>query len=1298
MRYGVLGPLEVRDGERPVEVRGAKQRALLAVLLLHGNRVVSTGGLIDALWQDDPPETAAKALQVYVSQLRKLLGKERLLTRPPGYLLSVADGELDRDEFDALVRRARGASPAEAAGTLREALALWRGPPLADFVFDRFAQAEIARLEEARLAVVEDRLDIALSLGRHREVIGELEALVGEHPLRERLRAQLMLALYRSGRQAEALSAYQDARRALVDGLGIDPGRRLRELEQAILRQDPSLEIGVDADAERATPARREPPPPPAAGRERKLATVLFAELAAGTGQESDPERTRATVETLCDAMTEEVARAGGRVERLTGTAAIAVFGLPAAQEDHARRALHAALAMRARFAAVVGDEHAVGIGVDTGEVVLEETSEGRFLATGHSVSAAARLAEVSRPGEVLVGGRTVAAARGAFEFARPRSATGRAGGTTVAPRALLRAAAAGSTPARSVLRRAFVGRERELELMRGVYRHVVDHGEPHLVTVVGEAGIGKTSLVRELTEWLAHRSPEPLLRSGRCLPYGRGITYWPLGEILRQHLGLIESDPPETVRERLAGDAILGLTLGLDVAAGLHPLAAREELHAAWAGLLERLAAARPVVVVVEDVHWAEQPLLDLLARLLRDVSGPLLLVITARPEGIDGRGPRGVSHRRTTQLWLDPLALDETGQMVEQLLGPEVPARLRRLLVEQADGNPFFVEEIVAALVDRRYLVRDNGSWRLRDLPARLSVPDSIESLLAARLDLLGPAEKQALQAASVIGRVFWAGPVAALVDGADFDLGVLVERDLIRRRPVSSFAGEREFGFKHALTRDVAYESLPKEVRARLHAAFAAWIERAGGGRDEHAPLLAHHYAESVRPEDVDLCWPNGGPDLDALRDKARTWLRRAAEQARAKYALDEQASLLRAAVELEQSDAGRVALWREIAQAHALNYDDAAFKDAIASAVELTTDERARMECYGDYVFQCSLRWQQELDRPRIDEWSRVVLERSGDGSRARAQALVARAVCHPEEAESAAREAEAIAARLDDVELRSYALYIRADVALAAADYGEAQRVAEERLRMLDRVDDPDHRADACWAALPAFLGSGRFADARRIAQRHDEITERLTPHHRLHGVAVLLEVEQLAGDWERIRELRPRAEESVDKSTTRCLHNRLALLTCALASAYLGDDAEARRLEARSEESGIDNYGRTESLIWLALHRGDLAAVERALAELERPAKSFLRSRKLAPVAARLDALAALGRRQTLESEAPPLVRPGTYVEPFALRALAVVRDDEQLARQAVERFEAMSLHWHAGQTLAALAGARRAR
>jgi DNA-binding SARP family transcriptional activator len=245
MEYRILGPLEVLDDGRPLALGGTRQRALLAVFLLHPNEVVSTDRLLDDLWGEHPPESGPKAVQVAVSQLRKALqatpdGDGVLVTRAPGYVLRVRDGELDRERFDRLVERAsEEPDPKTRAAMLREALELWRGPPLADLTYEPFAQPAIARLEEARLAALEERIDADLALGRHSALVGELDELVARHPLRERLRAQLMLALYRSGRQADALAAYQEGRRTLIDGLGVEPGLDLRKLQKQILDHDP---------------------------------------------------------------------------------------------------------------------------------------------------------------------------------------------------------------------------------------------------------------------------------------------------------------------------------------------------------------------------------------------------------------------------------------------------------------------------------------------------------------------------------------------------------------------------------------------------------------------------------------------------------------------------------------------------------------------------------------------------------------------------------------------------------------------------------------------------------------------------------------------------------------------------------------------------------------------------------------------------------------------------------------------------------------------------------------------------
>jgi len=254
MEFRILGPLEVIGDGRPLSIGGVSQRALLALLLLHANEVVSSDRLLDELWTGEPPASGVAALQVRISQLRKALGAEaeRVETKPPGYVLRIGPGELDLARFSQLVEEADGSDPAAAAERLREALALWRGAPLADFAYESFAQSAIGRIEELRLTALERRIDADLALGCHAELVGEVEGLVAQHPLRERLCGQWMLALYRSGRQAEALGAYQAARRALVDGLGIEPSPALQELEQAILRQDPELDLARTPALERS--------------------------------------------------------------------------------------------------------------------------------------------------------------------------------------------------------------------------------------------------------------------------------------------------------------------------------------------------------------------------------------------------------------------------------------------------------------------------------------------------------------------------------------------------------------------------------------------------------------------------------------------------------------------------------------------------------------------------------------------------------------------------------------------------------------------------------------------------------------------------------------------------------------------------------------------------------------------------------------------------------------------------------------------------------------------------------------
>jgi class 3 adenylate cyclase len=1030
---------------------------------------------------------------------------------------------------------------------------------------------------------------------------------------------------------------------------------------------------------------------------ERKLATVVFADLVGSTelGGSQDPERTRAMLERFYDAMATEIETAGGTVEKFVGDAVMAVFGAPISLEDHAERALHAALAMQRRLRELFGESLALRIGVNTGEVVVGKPREGSSFVTGDAVNVAARLEQAAEPGQILVGERAVGTVRGAFEFAEPQTIKAKGKPEGVESRRLLRALSLMRPRGVGGLQRAFVGRSEEIGLLDSTYQRVVDQREAGLISILGDAGVGKTRLVREFWERLGSRSPEPLRRTGRCLSYGQGITYWPLAEVLKEHLAILESDPPAVVLERLGSREILGLTLGLDVAGGLHPLAARDRFQDAWVDFLDEIVAKRPTVMLIEDIHWAEEQLLDLLERLVRDTRGPLLLIATGRPELLERRPGWGARLHATT-VPLEALSSEDAVRMLDELLGGKLPAGLRDVIVQRAEGNPFFVEELIGTLIDRHLLERANGSWRMEDLPADFDVPDTVQAVVAARVDLLEPDEKQALQAASVIGRIFWAGPVYELVQGAEPDLRILEERDFIRRRPGSSIAGDREYAIKHALTREVAYASLPKARRARLHAAFARWLERTGDGRDEYAPLLAHHYAQAVRPEDVDLAWAGATREPEDLRASALTWLRRAAELAIGRFEIGDGLALLHRALQLESDEAARAALWREIGRANVFKFDGEAFWVAMQNSLE-GSDQATAADTYSQLAFHTATRaamWKRRPDRKLIEGWIERALDLSETETPARARALIARIYFDPETFGEAAEEASELADRLDDMELRSWAWAARSEVAFAQGDYAEAFAWARRRFDIVPELTDPDHIALIYLFGLDACIATGRLEEARRVAEAHDDVTRSLTPHHRMHAVALLLGVEQAAGRWEAVRDLTSRAETAaVANIATPCVTNVSSLLRCALANAQLKNDEEARRLERKADALGMEGYGLMLDPIYveIALARGDLDEVERKLTEWSPGGRGGGRYRgglgDIDGLIARLNALVALERRVEIENEAPAALKPRTYLEPFALRALGFARGDEGLIAKAIQRFEAMGLDWHAAET-----------
>lgn len=534
-------------------------------------------------------------------------------------------------------------------------------------------------------------------------------------------------------------------------------------------------------------------------------------------------------------------------------------------------------------------------------------------------------------------------------------------------------------------------------------------------------------------------------------------------------------------------------------------------------------------------------------------------------------------------------------------------------------------------------------------------------------------------------MIGRIFWAGPVYELVPEAEPDLGVLEERDFIRRRPESWLEGDREYSIKHALTREVAYGSLPTARRAELHAAFARWFEETIGGRAEYAAILAHHYAEAVRPEEVDLAWSDRTEELATLRSRALEWLERAADLAIGRFEIDEGLGLLHRALDLETDEGRRVALWRAIAQANVFKFDGEAFWTSMLNALD-GADPPSRGDIYSVLAFHTATRasmWKKRPEDALITGWIDRALDLSENDSPARARALIARAYLDPEAAGDPAQEAVDLSERLDDLELQSWAWGAGMEEAMARGEYEAAYGWARRRADLLSRLDDPDHIALLLMFNVPACIATTRFEEARTVIQAHDEVTARLTPHHRMHAAALFVDIEKVTGNWDAIRVLTPRVEAAVEANiATPCATNVNSLMTCALAHFRLDDPEEALRLERSADELGMQGYRFEGPRVENAVARGDRAEVERTLASW-RPEGFW----DYDALIAQLNGLIALGRRDEIEQEAAGLRVPGSYLDPFVVRALGFARRDSAMVQEAAGLFEEIGLSWHAGDT-----------
>ncbi|MGZ4138246.1 MAG: ATP-binding protein [Actinomycetota bacterium] len=602
----------------------------------------------------------------------------------------------------------------------------------------------------------------------------------------------------------------------------------------------------------------------PAHHEVRKTVSVVFADMTGSTalGERLDPEMLRRVMTRYYEEMRAAIERHGGTVEKFIGDAVMAVFGIPSIHEDDALRAVRAAIDMREALEQLNeelerdrGVQIQIRTGVNTGEVVAGVSADA--LATGDAVNVAARFEQAAQPEEILIGEETYRLVRDAVDVepVEPLALKGKT--EPIAAYRLLGVRAGAPAHARR-LDAPMVGRAREKQIAMHAFERTIEDRTCHLLTILGSAGVGKSRLAAEIVKEVGSRAT---VLTGRCLPYGEGITYWPVREVIAQAAGFGESDPPQVVRTRIAGllDGDEHTAMAGERLVQLFGLSesASDAKETAWAvrRLLETTARKHPLVAVFDDIHWAEPAFLDLIEHVadwVRDA--PILMVCIGRLELLDDRPGWGGGKMNATSFLLEPLDSGDCERLIENLLGrTDLPSELRLRITESSEGNPLFVEEMVGMLIDEDVLHRTDGGWVANGDLSRLKIPASIGALLAARLDRLNHQEKAVIEGASVVGKVFWGGAVGDLCaepvrSNVSSTLMSLVRKELIRPEP-STFASEEAFAFRHILIRDAAYQTMPKELRADLHERFADWLERASGERvAENDEILGYHLEQA------------------------------------------------------------------------------------------------------------------------------------------------------------------------------------------------------------------------------------------------------------------------------------------------------------------------------------------------------------------------------------------------------------------------------------------------------------------
>jgi class 3 adenylate cyclase/tetratricopeptide (TPR) repeat protein len=873
----------------------------------------------------------------------------------------------------------------------------------------------------------------------------------------------------------------------------------------------------------------------------RKVVTVLFCDVTGSTAlaERLDPESIRRAMSRYFEEMRVIIERHGGTVEKFIGDAVMAVFGIPKIHEDDALRAIRAASEMRDAMSGLneeLEQDREIAlmcrIGVNTGEVIAGDLSAGQAFVTGDVVNVASRLEGAAAAGDILVGEETYRLVERSVEADTPRALALKGKSEPVLAYRLLSVTPV-THDAATELRSPLVGREQELETIRKAWNEAGGDKACRLVTVLGNAGEGKSRLVDEFANPLEGSS---LALHGRCLPYGEGITYWPGAEVVRQAAGIADTDRADEVRRKLAlaleaderGDLVVERLL--QVLGTSEQAATPAEIAWAMRRLLEILAAGRPVAVVFEDLHWAESTFLDVIEHIADWSTGAaILLLCTARQEFLEIR-PRWSERPNAIWVRLHPLDHSSCSELIGNLLGDgDLAEEVRDRIGEAAGGNALFLEQMVSMLVDDGSIRREAGRWVGGGLQ-RVTVPPTITALLAARLDRLDPEERLVIEAAAVAGKVFQPSAVRRLVPGAiqpgvDGYLMSLARKELIRPER-STMSGEDAFCFQHILIRDAAYEAIPKERRAVLHEGFAGWAEATTGGRpDELEEILGYHLEQAYRCR----------ADVGRVGGRERALARRAAERLRS---------------------AGRRALERADIPAaeNLLARGEALFLDDEPAAVDLLLDltmarykvgnvigaeqtaaqalEQARR--LGDprliahaLVGSWTSVWLKEesiADATRDSEWAMKVFEEAGDElGLARAWALRgvigwARGLVGVEEIACERGLGHAQTAG-DLIQVRMFVDAVSRDLARGPTSVENGIRRCHELVAMY-----PDDVAVAALMAHPlAHLKAriGEFAEARELATRYrDFFRETGQRLEFATSSEVLADVEMIAGHVE----------------------------------------------------------------------------------------------------------------------------------------------------------------------------------